>query len=162
MFKRVGMCMLGCTFTTTVLTTIVFLGIFGLANPDKQAFYGTFEDKGVLYATREKAIEASAADVIDVHARFVNWCLWGFIMALTPLPIGAFTLICSCINAQCGKTVGGVGMCFFNCSLLAWWITGIVWRFRADGRYSCGDIPPEGTSDIDFYEKKILAADSLF
>ena len=32
-----------------------------------------------------------------------------------------------------------------SCGAFAWWVVGIVWRFRSDGSYTAGDIPPEGT-----------------
>jgi len=35
------------------------------------------------------------------------------------------------------------------CGGLAWWITGIVWRFRSDGAFASGDIPAEKGMDID-------------
>ena len=38
--KQASMCMLGYTVATSILATVVFSGVFGLANPDKPAHYG--------------------------------------------------------------------------------------------------------------------------
>ena len=153
--KRASMCMLGYTVATSILTTVVFSGVFGLANPDKPAFYGVVQVQQSLgdaatqqqktqlmklFATREEAIEANAVDIADVHSRLVAWCLWGFFMALSPIPMGILIAISHCINFNCGKFVNLLSTCAFGCSLVAWWITGIIWRFRLDGRFACGDI----------------------
>ena len=29
--------------------------------------------------------------------------------------------------------------CMMGCGMLTWWISGIIWRFRSDGSFSCGD-----------------------
>ena len=44
---------------------------------------------------------------------------------------------------------------------MAWWITGIVWRFNTDGMYSSGDMPDEGFTEQEWQEK-VEAPDSLF
>ena len=49
--------------------------------------------------------------------------------------------------------IGSCVACIFATSMacggLAWWITGIVWRFRSDGAFASGDIPAEKGMDID-------------
>ena len=94
-----------------------------------------------LFASREEAFEANATGIVDIHSRFVNWHLWGFFnMAIAPVPLGG---LCACshyFNRNFGKTITLLATCAFSCSLLAWWITGIIWRFRVDGRFACGDI----------------------
>ena len=88
----------GCILSTCVLTLVVFLGIFALANPDKPAVYGKLDDEPALYASMEEAIEAGATDLSNVHALFVHWSLWGFVLALCPLPLAAMALASYCIN----------------------------------------------------------------
>jgi hypothetical protein len=44
---------------------------------------------------------------------------------------------------------------------LAWWITGIVWRFRSDGLYAVGDILKEGVTE-EQWAKDIVKDGSLF
>ena len=38
--QRSCVCVMGYIVVTAILTTIVFCGVFGLANPDKPAYYG--------------------------------------------------------------------------------------------------------------------------
>ena len=168
--RRMATCAVGFIVTMTILTTITFLGIFGLANPESPAWYGRLEAKSAddaagqhaLYLTKDLALSADASDVHDVHTWFVNWSLWGFVMALAPLPIAMVTLISHCIHIKCGKLVGGFSMMACGCSMLAWWIMGIIWRFRIEGRYASGDIVPDGMSEADWLEKSITADDSIF
>ena len=174
LLKRASLCMLGYMVITSLLMTIVFLGIFGMANPDKPAVYGTVtrgsgdERYSALFATKREAIEADAVDIADVHAHFVNWSMWGFVMSLTPLPIAAITAISYCINYNCGKAMGGALTCACGCSFLAWWIAGIIWRFRPDGRYASGDIivsnEEDGieASEAEWFAKTVAAQDSIF
>ena len=52
----------------------------------------------------------------------------------------------------------GVGA---TCTFFAWWVVGIVWRFRSDGSYTCGDVPPEGTI-IEDWDKQLDADSGLY
>ena len=153
---RLALASIGFTISFTTLCTIVFLGIFGLVDPEADAWYGKLDvkddDQGgpTLFSSRELAMEANATDIVDIHSRFVNWNLWGFIMILSTLPIAIIIIISHAINVTCGKVVTGISTCACGCSMLAWWIMGIVWRFRADGMYASGDIVPKGTSVEDW------------
>ena len=100
--------------------------------------------------------------MIDIHGRFVTWFFWGFLQALV-IPVGSSILVGlgMLIHESIGKGcmgLQGLGMC---CGGAAWWITGIVWRFRSDGAYAAGDIVPEGKS-VEDWEEEITADGSLF
>ena len=65
------------------------------------------------------------------------------------------------LNTTLGNLCMGLNGCAFACGGLAWWITGIIWRFRADGAFASGDIAPEGTS-LDDWDATITADGSLY
>jgi len=76
---------------------------------------------------------------VPVHDNFVKWFLWGFIQCLI-LPGG---LLLAGIATACAQGLGmclaGLTGCGFCCGSLAWWITGIVWRFNRVGQFAAGD-----------------------
>ena len=122
----------------------MFLAIYAFNNPDNEAWIGkTLLGDIILYENELKASDAT--EVVNIHQRFLAWFLWGFIMhfvtpALTAVFLGLSVMCCSpvtvsvlaCILASAASAAG-----------VAWWITGIVWRFNDYGRYACGDIVPE-------------------
>ena len=65
------------------------------------------------------------------------------------------------INEGLGKCCGGLASLGMCCGGTAWWITGIVWRFRSEGAYAAGDLVPEGKS-VDDWDTEISDEDSLF
>mmetsp|Transcript_32073 Transcript_32073/g.37718 ORF Transcript_32073/g.37718 Transcript_32073/m.37718 type:complete len:106 (+) Transcript_32073:171-488(+) len=65
------------------------------------------------------------------------------------------------INPTLGSCCMGLNGCAMTCGGLAWWITGIVWRFRSDGAYAAGDIVPDGKT-LEDWETEISADGSLF
>mmetsp|Transcript_32074 Transcript_32074/g.37719 ORF Transcript_32074/g.37719 Transcript_32074/m.37719 type:complete len:106 (+) Transcript_32074:171-488(+) len=65
------------------------------------------------------------------------------------------------INPTLGSCCMGLNGCAMTCGGLAWWITGIVWRFSSDGAYAAGEIAPEGES-IEDWDSKVTADGSLF
>lgn len=75
----------------------------------------------------------------DIHGKFVIWFLWGFIMSLAPCAAALLGGIAHCIHEAFGKFIGSVLSCGMACGGLAWWITGIVWRFKASGSYASAD-----------------------
>lgn len=69
---------------------------------------------------------------------------------LAPLATGCLFMIASAVSPTVGMVCGALNGCLIGCSGLAWWITGIVWRFRADGAFATGDIKPEDTTAEDW------------
>lgn len=93
----------------------------------------------------EEGNAGSALGLIDIHARLVNWFLWGFIIALSPFAIACMTWLISKANTGVAFLVGNITACAVGCGSLAWWILGIVYRFDSTGRYSIGEITPKDT-----------------
>ena len=60
-------------------------------------------------------------------------------MALAPCAAAPIMAIASCIHETLAKVLGGIVSCGISCGSLAWWISGIVWRFKASGSYAAGD-----------------------
>ena len=135
-------CSMGCMIAVVILTFVVFLGVFGMVNPDRQVWYGEiktpdFERK--LFASLEEGIGAEAEGLTDIHGRLTVWFLWGFLLTLSPLPLAMVVVIANACHEKCGSVAAQVSFCQLGCLWLAWWVIGIVWRFRADGRFTCGD-----------------------
>ena len=53
-------------------------------------------------------------------------------------------------------------MCFYGCSMVAWWVAGIVWRFRPAGKYASGDMIPVDVSETEWLEETITVDDSIY
>ena len=152
-----------CVCSAVPIIFMVYLGIYAFNNPDQEAWYGLDTDgKGALFASEDAGLTGRATELVDIHARFVTWFLWGFIQTLV-LPLSATILVGlgMLIHPSLGSFCSGLLGCGMSCGGLAWWITGIVWRFRSDGAYATGDVVPEG-KDLDAWEAEISADDSLF
>jgi hypothetical protein len=80
-----GCCALSCS--AIFLTFVIYMAIFAFSNPDPEAWYGlsTTTTGGVsttvdeLYATEALGTTDSAADLFDIHGRFITWFTWGFL-----------------------------------------------------------------------------------
>ena len=137
--KCIGcLCTLGCC--AAQVTLIVYLGIFAFNNPDKEAWYGVDSNgDGKLFEQESDATITGDTDLKDVHGLFRLWFLWGFITALAPCASAPVLAIANCIHEMVGKFLGAIISCGIGCGGLAWWISGIVWRFNAAGSFSTGD-----------------------
>lgn len=150
----------GCAVAPIVLT--VYQGIYAFNNPDNEAWLGVVPSgENKLYADQEAGNLDKATGLVDIHARFVTWFLWGFLTSLSPLVMGLLFLVATLINPNLGGCMGAFNACAIGCSGLAWWITGIVWRFRADGAFVSGDLVPEGKTQEEWLEIT-TAEDSLY
>ena len=114
-----------------------------------------------MFATEEAANVDGATELVDIHQRFVTWFLWGFIQMLLPLAVGLLGAIATAINPSFGQATSGLLGCVSGCGALAWWITGIVWRFRSDGAFAVGDIP-QGDIKQEEWVQTVTAEGSLF
>lgn len=82
---------------------------------------------------------------------------------MTLAPVGAmFMVICMMINVTLGNICGPAIMCATGSSGLAWFISGIVWRFRSDGAFSCGDIDFDSKRSDEEWQSIVTAEDSLY
>ena len=129
-FSYVFGCVACCALQVTF---IVYLGIFAFANPDKRAYYVISADSPKM---TETAVNGSA---VDVHAQFVAWFTWGFIMMLCPCAIGLILVLTSFFSDTCTSLLGTFFNCAAGCTGIAWWVCGIVWRFKASGSFASGD-----------------------
>ena len=150
-------CLCACAKLAAFITFWVYLGIFAFNNPDNQAWYGVTAGVEGLSADQPAA---TATDVVDIHGRFVNWFLWGFINLVVCCGGGLFAGIFSASVPVLGQCCGFLASCS-GCSGLAWWITGMVWRLNAAGSFASGDAIPAGTTEED-WKTAISAEDSLF
>lgn len=142
----------------------VFMGIYAWGNPDKDAWYGlTPESKHALFEGEDQANESEATDIVHIHARFIAWFTWGFIMLL-PVPLISIASICI-MDKLCGPGVAAwcaaINSCGGCLTTMAWWTYGIVLRWSATGAFASGDIIMEGDSYIEWHDK-ITEEGSLF
>ena len=155
-------CLLCVACSALPIVFAVYVGIYAFNNPDSEAWLGTLDaDENQLFADKAAAEAATATNIVDIHNRFVIWFLWGFCQILAPLAAGILGGLAMLISPALANFIGGLSGCAVGCGGLAWWITGIVWRFRSDGAYACGDFIPEGKTEEEWLET-ITAEGSLF
>ena len=144
------------------MVMMVYMGIYGLNNPDAPAWYGeTADGKQHLYRDDAQGTTDNADPLFDIHALFVMWFLWVFIQCWAPCAAGVFIFIFNTISPTCGKVCGCMLNCAVGCSGLAVWVSGLIWRFGSKGQYSVGDIPEEGKS-MEEWELYVRADGSIY
>ena len=145
----IGCC--SCLMAIGNLVLFIFLAIYAFGNPDNEGYFGkrtsTIEGKSVesdwmftaseaLGYTNDAGEEIPATvigEVDNVHGNFVTWFTWGF---LNYLMICGFQCL-GAILVRCMPVIGMICMYLSGCvccSSTAWWIAGIVWRFRTSGK----------------------------
>ena len=146
-------CVAATACTVAPIVLCVYQGIYAFNNPDNEAWLGVVPGgENKLFADQEAGNLDKATGLVDIHGRFVTWFLWGFLTSLSPLALGILFLITTLINPNLGGCCGAFNACAVGCSGLAWWITGIVWRFRADGAFVSGDLVPEGKTQEEWLD----------
>lgn len=161
---KFGMCAgvaICCAVSTLPLIFFIFMTVYAFANPDKEAWYGKVGETNALYTNEDALKEANAAEMINIHGRFVSWFVWGFWMQIAPIGLLAITFSVSCCSAVGATILGIVLYTGLTCSMLAWWICGIVWRFRTDGKFAAGDLPLAGQDEL-AWKEAIRADGSLY
>ena len=98
----------------------------------------------------------------NVHGLFKLWFMVGWILML----VVAITSSINCIlkgqyTCPKSKCMARTAIIIFSLLTLAWWITGMVWRFRDSGRFASGNIIPSGITSSD-WDMIINAEDSFF
>lgn len=153
MLAQYGACVIytmgccGCLMAIGNLVLFIFLAIYAFGNPDNEGYYGTVTAAGVesgwmftasqaLGYTTAGGVEVAATatgDLDNVHGNFVTWFTWGF---LNYIMLCGFQCL-SAIMIKCSPVIGMICMYLSGCvccSSTAWWIAGIVWRFRTSGK----------------------------
>ena len=177
-FEKVGKGCVGflaficsCAVFGAVVTLTVYLAMYGFSNPDNDCWYGVYASEeggwptdGLFQATEEQLMDQRVWDIDHVHQHFVTWFIWGFsnyVLTLCATCIGGCMLACGSDMEQMAPGVLGVGVGCAQISAFAWYIAGLVWRFRQSGSYASGDDMPSGYDD-ETWNEKINASDSLF
>lgn len=96
-----------------------------------------------------------------MHSRFVGWYQWVFITNVTPLFGFLIVRLLKEVNESLSKCTNGCFGMIFGCSTLAWFITGLIWRFNSVGRFAAGDVVPVG-ADPESWNQAIMSQESLF
>ena len=137
---RCLLCLIALVLAALPVIWLVYLGIYSFNNPDKPAWYGLIDGKPSLFANQEEATASNATELTNIHERFVAWFTWGFFQSLAPLLLAPFIASCMVLSPELGSACAIGSCCLMSCNALAWWTTGIIWRFKADGSYSSGDL----------------------
>ena len=74
----------------------------------------------------------------NVTAQFHEWFLWGFILNVTACVLSVLQFLYACTEADCFRYLSGCVGCPWMCASLAWFITGMVFRWREIGRICSG------------------------
>mmetsp|Transcript_23943 Transcript_23943/g.29775 ORF Transcript_23943/g.29775 Transcript_23943/m.29775 type:complete len:117 (+) Transcript_23943:1-351(+) len=86
LLSRCANCTASCICATILVNLFAFLAIFGLLNPDKEAWVGTLENgEHSMYPTEQAGSEAGATKLSDVHSKFTLWARLGFYTLLVSL-----------------------------------------------------------------------------
>ena len=67
------------------------------------------------------------------------WFKWGFFLMVVPIISAPILALTSYIHVSLLMLCNSLLSCGIGCGGLAWWITGIVWRFKASGAFASGD-----------------------
>ena len=97
-----------------------------------------------LFASYEELSAAGGNNNVHMHARLVSWFTWGFYNFVLPIAVLPFVACCLCSSPAAGLMCYGCTTMSCACSMLAWFITGIIWRFSTDGQFAVGTLVPSG------------------
>ena len=79
-----------------------------------------------------------------MHARLVSWFTWGFFNYVVAIAILPFVVCCLYKSPSVGLMCYATTMMSCSCSGLAWFISGIIWRWSTDGQFAVGALVPSG------------------
>ena len=102
-----------------------------------------------------------ATTYVNIHGRYVTWFQWGFLMFFSGCAVSLFAGCLAFISQNLAAVCGAVLTCANCCTMIVWYIIGIVWRFDSYGRFAAGTIVPSGISEEE-WEKEVKAADSIY
>ena len=146
------------------ITFLIFLGIYGFNNPDKDAWLGYTQDSNKdismkLYDNELDMKLAGATNNLHMHARLVAWFTWGFWNNLVPIMT---SIVVGILYKTCNATFASVFWatmgCLTCCSSLGWFVTGIIWRWSSDAQFAVGTLVPSGKTPEEW--KAVTEADN--
>ena len=152
--RKCAMCSIACVFATGFLIVFAMLTIFGLINPDPEAWigkdpYGNYR----LYPTEEDAVQDDATKISNAHGKVVNWNKAGHYMVLSQLVLSICLLPVYLSRSNVGKWLI-MFLAFIYCfAFLFWWTYGMVFRFSRAGQYASAEGWPK---DIDKNDEQYL------
>ena len=103
-----------------------------------------------MFVTEVEAVALGARNLTNIHARIVNWFLFGFILMIGPFFIATVSYMGAVIHKNLAWALCNMGILLLGCSTVAWFIVGIVFRYSRKGRYSAGTVLPPDTDKDDW------------
>jgi len=133
----------------SLLATLTLFGCliwFGDSNPDNEGIYAMAPESvvnGVVFPRGPKMISdemlndgTAYTDDSNVHGTFVAWFMWG---AINFMVLFVSIIIMLIFRNAAVNMLASVLKCYCCCSGIAWFITGLIWRFSASGSFASGD-----------------------
>ena len=98
-------------------------------------------DQGECWATATSTTPSATqqAGYEDVSAQFVTWFKWGFIINVVAIVLAVVQFIHAATDNALFQTVAAILGCPLGCGGLAWFIAGLVLRYRQIGNICSGD-----------------------
>ena len=128
-----NMIALACTYILPSFILAYFMLRYGFNNPD-------VNETGLdCYAQHGDNIGYPFAPGKNVTSEFETWFKFGFILNILHIIYGCAVIIAISPSCELLGACSGICNCFTGCGALAWYITGIVFRWRHFGRVCSGE-----------------------
>ena len=134
------------------IVKVVFFALYAFDNPDREAWYGLDLQTGQPKLFESENGASMDTELDDIHGRITSWLLWGFMMFITPVFLSMTVLAVALVSPLFSRICGSLTLFIFGASYIAWYISGILWRFNKEGSFACGDF----LSDEEFEKERNL------
>ena len=122
-----------CAFIIPSFILCFIMANQGFNNPD-------VEDTGLdCYARHSDNIGYPFAPGKNVTSEFVTWFKFGFVLNLLYIVYGLMIIIAISPSCELLGACSGLFNCLVSCGGIAWYITGIIFRWRHFGKVCSGE-----------------------
>ena len=129
----------GGLFCIAGIVKVVFFALYAFDNPDREAWYGLDLQTGQPKLFESENGASLDTELDDIHGRITSWFFWGFMMFITPIFVSMTVLALALVSPLFSRICGMLTLFTFGASYVAWYISGIIWRFNKEGSFACGD-----------------------
>ena len=119
---------------------------YAYANPDVGECWAT--------AGQTTPLSVETAGYKNVTAQFHSWFYWGFIINIVSLVVGVLQVIAGALKNEGIAKLATCAAGPLGCGGLAWFIAGLVLRYRQIGNVCSGDLVLEGADQTGPYAWK--------
>ena len=83
-------------------------------------------------------VPTPSADYKNVGAQFTSWFFWGFVINMIAILVAVFNFLFAFTESPIFAMLQALIGCPYACGALAWWIAGMVLRWRHIGSVCAG------------------------